>query len=182
MFRMGERIVAAGRRWQRHEHGATAVEFALIAAVFLWVLVGLVELGMLMLLNNGLEDGVDRAARLLRTGQTQRLNIDVSKFRSHICNQVLLKDSCMRKLIVDVRAYPDFGSIPDLSKPKRDRNGNLNLRAQYVKGAPRQVLLVRAYYDWKFFTPMIGRLMSNDGSNAFLLSVATTFRTEPYSK
>ena len=181
MFRPSERIVAAGRRWLRQEQGAAAVEFALIAAVFLWLVMGLVELGMLMFLNNGLEDGVDRAARLLRTGQTRRQNIDVSKFRRHICDQVLLKDSCMSKLIVDVRAYPDFASIPDLSKPQRDKNGNLNLHAQYVKGAPRQVLLVRAFYDWKFFTPMIGRLMSNDGSNAFLVSVATTFRTEPYS-
>ena len=182
MVRLAKKLALKGRRLRRSEKGAAGVEFALVSVVFFITFLGIIELGMLMVLNNGLEDGVDRAARLLRTGQTHKQNISEAEFRQRICDQVVLKASCNSKLIVDVRSYPDFASINNPPTPHRDSSGNLTMDNQYQKGAPRQVLLVRAFYEWSFFTPLIGQLLSNTGGNSFLLTVATTFRTEPYGK
>jgi hypothetical protein len=44
----------------------------------------------------------------------------------------------------------------------------------------KQVVLLRVYYPWKFFTPLIGKLMGNFKPNTYLLSSAATFRNEPY--
>lgn len=181
MSRLGKMLAVRSRRLRRSEKGAAAVEFALIAVVFFTTFLGIVELGMLMFMNNGLEDGVDRAARMLRTGQTHKQNISEADFRRVICNQVVLRDNCQQKLIIDVRSYPDFASINNPPTPQIG-SGGLSMPSSYTKGAPRQVLLVRAFYKWDFFTPLLGRLLSNTGGNSYLLTVATTFRTEPYGK
>ena len=174
-------VARAGRVWRRNEEGATAVEFALMATVFFWVFIGIVEMGLLMIFNNGVEDGVDRAARLIRTGQADKQGIDKDQFRNRICDMVVLKTACRSNLVVDVREYPDFASI-NPPAPEWDADNNLQLQSQFEKGGPRRVILVRAFYDWKFITPMIGALAGNTGHGTFLLSAATAFRNEPYVK
>ncbi len=182
MVRLVRKLAKRRRDLRRNESGAAAVEFAIIASVFFTLMMGIVELGMLMLMNNGLEDGIDRAARLLRTGQTRKQDIDATEFRDRICKQVVLAAECRNKLRVDVRSYPDFASINNPPDPFYDKDGKLVLPNDYQKGAPRQVLLVRAYYVWNFYTPLIGKLLSNLGDDkSYLLMVAATLRTEPYS-
>ena len=155
------------------------MEFAIIARVFFWVFFGIIEMGLLMIFNNGIEDGVERAARLIRTGQARTLGLTEAQFREKICDQVVLRTACRSKLIVDVREYPDFASI-DPPAPQW-RNNRMELDAQFQPGSPRRVILVRAFYDWEFITPMIGALASNTGHGTFLVTAATAFRNEPYS-
>jgi len=179
MRRFKSRLAVLRRRWRRREEGAAAVEFALIAMVFFWLFLGIIELGMLMIFNNGLEDGVDRAARLIRTGQAFKQNISADQFRKKICEYVVLRTQCNSALMVDVRTFPDFASIRNLPQPA-DSGSGFTMPTNYRIGAPRQVVLVRAFYVWDFFTPLIGKLLSNTGGDKFLVSAATTFRNEPY--
>ena len=166
--------------WGRSDDGATAVEFALVATVFFWVFFGIMEMGLLMIFNNGLEDGVERASRLIRTGRADNEGITEENFRNLICSRVLIKSTCRSSLVVDVREFPDFGSIT-APNPTWDDDGDLQLDSTYQIGAPRRVILVRAFYDWKFITPMIGSLVGNTGHGSFLVTAATAFRNEPYS-
>ncbi len=180
MRRLTRKLALLRRRWRRDEDGATAVEFAIIAMVFFWLFIGIVEIGMMMIFNSGLEDGVARAGRMIRTGQVQNGGLSAAQFRDKICDQVVLKTSCKSRLIVDVQKFPDFAHIGTLTEPTLDKTGKLTAPSNFVPGSAKQVVVVRAFYDWKFFTPLIGQLMSNIGGNRFLLSVATTFRNEPY--
>ena len=177
--RVLNRVKNKARRWRKREEGATAVEFALIAMVFFWVFMGIVELGMMMLFNNGLEDGVDKAARLVRTGQADRKNLTAKSMRKIICEQVVLKTSCKSELALDVRSFPDFASI-NLPDPKKGKSGSLQFPSSYQTGGPRKVVVVRAFYPWKFFTPLIGSLMHAINGRVFVLNAATAFRNEPY--
>ena len=179
MKRMWRRLGSKIRRWRKREEGAAAVEFALVSGVFLWVFMGIVELGMMMLFNNGLEDGVDRAARLVRTGQADNRGISSTQMRDVICGQVVLKTSCSSNLVLDIRSFRDFASVrvPAL---KTDASGKPNMSAVYQIGGPRKVVVVRAFYPWKFFTPLIGSLMHAINGRVFILNAATAFRNEPY--
>ena len=182
MSRFRNRLAAARHGLRHNDSGAAAVEFALVAVVFFWLFLGLVELGVLMIFNNGLEDGIDRAARLLRTGQVHKQDIDEEKFRQIVCDQVVLKTDCASKLIIDVRSYPDFASISNPPVPTYNDDGELEMPSNYTRGMAEQVLLVRAFYEWEFFTPMLGALLSNTQQGTFLVTAATTFRTEPYTE
>ena len=179
MRRLITHLALLRRRFRRDDNGAAVVEFAIIAMIFFWLFMGLLEIGLLMIFNNGLEDGVARASRLIRTGQVFRQNISAEEFRKQICKHVVLKRSCNTKLAVDVRAFRDFSSVKDLPMPSLNGN-SIDVSQNYQTGAPRQVVVVRAFYNWEFFTPMIGALMSRNGGNSLLLQVATTFRNEPY--
>ena len=167
------------RRWRKREDGAAAVEFALVSAAFMWVFLGIVELGLLMIFSGGLEDGVDKVARLIRTGQADKGGLTAAQMRETICKQVVLKTACKTALVLDVRSFPDFGSI-SLPSPGRDSNGNPKLPASYQIGGPKKVVVVRAFYPWKFITPLIGRLMHAFNDQVFIVEAATAFRNEPY--
>jgi len=171
----------ARRVWRRSDDGATAVEFALVAMVFFWVFFGIIEMGLLMIFNNGIEDGVERASRLIRTGRAESMNISAAAFRDKICNQVVLRTSCRTNLVVDVREFDDFANI-DAPRPQWDSDNNLELDNEFQIGGPRRVILVRAFYEWKFITPMIGALAGNTNHGTFLVSAATAFRNEPYGQ
>ena len=175
-----------GRIWGRSDDGATAVEFALVATVFFWVFFGIIEMGLLMIFNNGIEDGVERASRLIRTGRAQNTGISAEDFRQKICEQVVLKASCESRLVVDVREFSDFDSITAPEPQWDDASNKFTFESggepSFELGEPRRVILVRAFYDWKFITPMIGALAGNTDRNTFLLGVATAFRNEPYAR
>jgi Flp pilus assembly protein TadG len=177
---MQKLAVRARRIWRRSDDGATAVEFALIAMVFFWIFFGIIEMGLLMIFNNGIEDGVARAARLIRTGQAKNMGLTAAQFREKICDMVVLKSACRSNLVVDVREYPDFASINPPS-PSWDNQGQMQMSSTFQTGSPRRVILVRAFYDWKFITPMIGALAGNTGHGTFLVTAATAFRNEPYA-
>jgi Flp pilus assembly protein TadG len=51
-------------RSRRHSHGATVVEFAIIAAALLFVLLAVIDLSRIVFLRMTLEEGVRRGARL----------------------------------------------------------------------------------------------------------------------
>ena len=170
---------ARARRWRRQEEGAAAVEFALVSAAFMWVFLGIVELGLLMIFSGGLEDGVTKVARLVRTGQADKRGLTVAHMRETICKQVVLKTACKTALVLDVRSFPDFASI-NLPSPGTDANGNPKLPTSYQIGGPKTVVVVRAFYPWKFITPLIGKLMHAFNDRVFIVQAATAFRNEPY--
>ena len=179
MKRVLHKLQNKARRWRKREEGATAVEFALIAMVFFWVFMGIVELGMMMIFNNGLEDGVDRAARLVRTGQADKKNMTAKLLKQAICERVMLKTSCMSDLILDIRSFKDFASIK-VPALKTGPTGSLTMSTSYQLGGPKKVVVVRAFYPWKFFTPLIGSLMHAIDGKVFILNAAMAFRNEPY--
>uniref|UniRef100_UPI00112F141F TadE/TadG family type IV pilus assembly protein n=1 Tax=Escherichia coli TaxID=562 RepID=UPI00112F141F len=56
-------------RWRRSESGATAVEFALVAGPFFYVLGCICETGLMLFTEYVIQNSVQEAARLVRTGQ-----------------------------------------------------------------------------------------------------------------
>ncbi len=181
MHRFIRRLAIGRRRWRRRQEGAAAVEFALVALPFFWVFMGIIELAMLMLFNNGLEHGVESAGRLIRTGQAQTMGLDAGAFRTEVCKRVMISSNCSSGLLLDVRRFPDFASISGLESPTSDGSQDMTLNERFDPGGPREVVVVRTYYEWKFFTPMLGALLDNTGRNTFLVGAATTFRNEPYA-
>jgi hypothetical protein len=77
--------------------GSAAVEFAMVAPVFFLLLMGTTEVGIMFFAQSSLQNAVNDAARLVRTGQNacfttvggvcQPMTSD--QFRTQICNEVV---------------------------------------------------------------------------------------------
>ncbi|HKQ46159.1 MAG TPA: TadE/TadG family type IV pilus assembly protein [Rhizomicrobium sp.] len=184
------------RRRADADKGSAAVEFAMVAPIFLLIMMGTIEVGVMFFAQSALQNAVGNAARLVRTGQAACFTKDsggvcqtmtADEFRAKVCDDVstLLK-SCGKDssgnsdLQFDVKTYTSgFGGMSNSSP--LDPAGNLPNMTAFDTGDACDVVLVRAFYRWPVFTPGLSFLMANMAGNKHLLSSAAAFRNEPYT-
>jgi Flp pilus assembly protein TadG len=167
------------RAYLEANEGATAVEFALVAGPFFFILFGLIEVMMIFLLSATLENGVSEAARQIRTGQVQADGSDATAFRTVVCGNLFGLMDCGARMRVDVRIFNDFTNTTNNSPV--DGDGNID-DAQFVfePGEAGDIVLVRVFYEWNVITPVLGAPLSNMNGGKRLLQAATAFRNEPF--
>jgi Flp pilus assembly protein TadG len=175
------RIRKVVRVWNGHRaEGTSAIEFALIAPVFFALLMAIVETGMVFFAASTLEHGMETAARMIRTGQVQASGMSQTAFRQVVCDNIDAFMSCdASKLHIDVRAFTTFAGSS--YQDPLDDDGNLNANLDnFTPGSSCQVVLVRAFYEWRLFTPGFAQYYANMGNDKRLLSASVAFRNEPY--
>ena len=164
--------------------GTSAVEFAMIAPVFLLLFFSILETGLWFFANLMLDNAVKTTGRLIRTGQVQGQNMSQAGFRNEICTRVNMIMSCGGDvLLIDVRSFSNFGAAAfppplDHGNLSNDLN-NFNPGAS-SKSGQSSIVLVRAFYKWKFFTPLIGQYFSNMAGDVRLISSSAAFKNEPF--
>jgi Flp pilus assembly protein TadG len=188
------RILARLRRDQ--DKGHVALQFAMIAPAFFMLLMGTIEAGLIFFAQSALQNAVNDVARLIRTGQTACYSLDsdnncatmtAAQFRTYVCNEVsILLQSCSSdssggtKLQFDVRAY-SAGFTGVTNSSPLDAQKDLPTLTSFDTGSPCDVVLVRAFYQWPVFTPLLNFFLSNMNGSNHLLSTAAAFRNEPYT-
>jgi Flp pilus assembly protein TadG len=164
-------------RLRRDRKGATAVEFALLALPFFALSGAILEVGLAFFAGQTLETAVERASRLIRTGQAQQSNFNANNFKTTICNDVSTFLDCS-KLQIDVRTAATFDSI-DLSSPLK--NGQIDTsKFGFKPGGAGEIVVVRAFYEWPSFFNLLGFSLSETKSGAHLLSATDAFKNEPF--
>lgn len=179
------RTVKSDRKWPRglfsrfrkDRSGATAVEFAMVAAPFFFLLFAMIEVAAVFFVGTVLENAVLEAARQIRTGQAQNAGMSLGGFRTEVCDRIAVLGDCGR-VEIDVRVFNNFGDV-DQTDPID--NGELdNGNFGWDPGTPGDIVLVRVFYRWELMTPNFGAAMSNMNGNQRLITAATVFRNEPY--
>lgn len=174
-------LMTAFARFARSERGATAVEFALISVPFVTLLFATLELVMVFTVTTVLETATEGAARQIRTGEYQQ-SVGASKdgFKTMVCNDMLwLQASCASDLYVDVRTFSSFGALA-LNQPQPGATFDPNTTC-WAPGQPSDIVLVRTYYRWRLFTPLLNEALANAPGGVHLLSTTTAFKNEPYN-
>ena len=169
--------------------GSAAIEFALIAPVFFILLMGTIETGVIFFAQSTLQNAVNDTARMVRTGQTNCFTtsggncvaMTQAQFRTQICGEAsaILQDCNGASLQFDVQAYSSGFSSASNSSPLVA--GNLPALTVFNVGNACDVVLVRAFYKWPVFTPILGFFLQNVAGGYHLLSTAAAFRNEPYT-
>lgn len=174
-------------RFGAHRRGSTAVEFAFVALPFLTLLFAVLELGMVFLVSTTLQNAADSASRKIRTGELQSSGGTPQTFKAAICaDMAWLGSDCSSNLAVDVRTYTNFDSMAT-----QNAAGNWVLAGPTVTngvvqdgswdtGDAEEIVLVRAYYTWTLFTPLLNSGLATIGNNKRLISTTVTFRNEPW--
>src|SRR5215469_10195911 len=91
------------------ESGATAVEFALVAAPFLALLMALFQTALVFFASRVLDETTEMASRYILTGQAQQSNMTQSGFKTWVCGQTFALFSC-NGFMVNVASYSSFSS------------------------------------------------------------------------
>ena len=190
-------------RYGRSQDGVTAVEFAMVGAPFLFVLLAVFELSVMLFAEYALAQNIETAGRLIRTGQVQNSQnghqSTAAYFKTQVCKNLNTLLDCDNKLYIDVRKFNDFssisGSLPSpFTSGTSELSPDITTNSQFQPGAAGEIVSVRVYYNWKLYLPGLGELIgaigvglgnvSTTGSaekNSRLLTAASTFRNEPFN-
>ena len=169
-------------RWQQfaeNRRGAAAVEFALIAAPFFFLIFGLLEVCLIFIMSTVMEHAVAEAARPLRTGEAQQAGMTDVQFRQSLCGEVFGILECDARLSIDVRTVTNFAASP-IGAPI-DGEGELDDDDfRFEPGGPNDIIAVRAFYEWDLITPLMSKPLANMSGDRHLLQASAVFRNEPF--
>ena len=168
----------------KRDAGSTAVEFAFFAIPMSFIIIGMVEIGMMSTAGTLLQGGTDGAARLIRTGQAQTSGDPEAAFRNKLCDAVDLMVDC-DNLIYEVIRVPDDEGFGDVASnmsqvdPIYDANNDLQPRG-FDSGAENSLIVVRVAYPYPLRTPFVGPFLAESGKTTRLLMATAIIQNEPY--
>lgn len=163
--------------WLKNREGVTAIEFALMAAPFLLILIGIIELSMVYVTNSLLLGGVEDVARQIRTGQLQAAEDPQEAFNEAFCNMSGVLIDC-NAIQYQVQTISTFSSA-DLSMPEFDDEGKL-VDNPFDPGASGSLVMIRVFYFYELMTPLIGQFFSDYPGNRKLMIATVVIQNEPY--
>jgi Flp pilus assembly protein TadG len=167
-------------RFGRTRDGATAVEFALVAPIFIGLLISVLETGMFFFAQNVLQAAAVQAGRLILTGQAQTSGLTATTFASDVCPSIQALFNC-KNLMVDVENYASFiganASTPTLTF---NAQGQVTNNWVYSPGPPGEIVVVRLMYQWPIITGPLSLILPNLSNGTSLIMGVTAFRVEPY--
>jgi Flp pilus assembly protein TadG len=173
------------RRFADARRGAVAVEFAFVAFPFILLLFGILELALVFIVTTTLESATESAARKVRTGEFQTGAAHAKKdFRDSVCARMSwLSTPCQSNLYVDVRTFAanDFAGMSS-SGGYNAATFNAN-QTCWANSEPSDIVLVRTFYQWNLFTPLLNGALQNMGAGTSkrMITSAVAFRNEPYN-
>ncbi len=178
----------------RNDKGAAAVEFALVAAPFLALLVALLQTAMVFFAARMLDEITEEASRYVMTGQAQTSNLTAAQFRTHVCTG----DAVLTKLVsalftcnnflIYTQSYPSFAAANtndpiagfNGSNQPIDSNGNV-IPMVWSPGNPGDIVVLQIMYQWPVIGgPLSFSLSSPNGNGNRLLMSTAVFKNEPF--
>ena len=166
------------RRLWGNQSGAAAVDFALVLAPFLAVLMAVIKSAFTLFANQVLQTATTNAGRLIMTGQAQTGGWSAAQFQTMVCANLTVMFNCTGNLKVDIRSFSSFTSV---SLPSvTNANGTLTNNYAFQPGNPGDVVVVRLIYQWPIIGTGLGIGIANSAGNTYTLTATAAFRNEPY--
>jgi Flp pilus assembly protein TadG len=166
------------RRLTRQQDGAAAVEFAMVAAPFLALVFAIMETAMVFFAGQVLETAAADSARLIMTGQAQNQSFSQAAFKDAVCSRIYGLFDCASGIYIDVKTYTSFASVD--TTPPIDKDGKLITNFTYQPGLPGDIVVVRLFYQWPVYVPLLGFNLADMAGGKRLIAATVAFRNEPY--
>jgi Flp pilus assembly protein TadG len=168
------------RRWRRNEAGSAAIEFAVIAPVFFFLMFVIAETALVFIAEQVLDNAVFETARLIRTGQVQEQAMTKADFEDEVCSRVSVFINCSgANFYLDVKSYATFGAMV-VTNPL-DAENNFADEGTFAFGDANDIVVVRAYYQWPTNTIFGALSLKNLSNGKRLIGSFSAFRNEPFT-
>lgn len=172
----------------RDRQGAAAIEFAIVAPLFLALMFSTFEVGWFYFVNSVTDAATISASRLIRTGQVQKWSGTpdevYQKFYDEICDVVSVFGSCDTRLTVEAQTYSSFEDlVADLSDPVCADDTPTKIDAiPFDPGKEQEIVRVRVCMIYNTVNPAIGLRLAEPGTSVRRIYSSMVFRNEPYEK
>lgn len=162
--------------FKKDENGVAAVEFALVALPFFFIVFAIIETALATTAGVVLNNAVNAAARQVMTGEVQKGEMNAADFRARICGDISPIMACSR-LKLDMRTYPAGTRIPE--ELKLTKGSIDDSQFCFDPGSQDTITVLRAYYEWPWTAGMLSALATDTNGNQILSSMAA-FMNEPF--
>ncbi len=176
----------SARAFFRSRQGATAVEFALVAAPFLALLVAIFQSALVFFAQRMLDEATEEASRYIMTGQAQTANMTKTQFANYLCtssNTATLVSALFNcnNIMVNVQNYNSFASANTTSPTLTfNAQGQVTNAWSYNTGNPGDIVVVQVMYQWPIVLGPLGMNLSNLSNGNRLIVSTAAFKNEPY--
>jgi Flp pilus assembly protein TadG len=173
-------------RLGRDARGVTAIEFALIAPIFIAFILAIIDISFYFFSVVQLNAALQTATREVRTGTiTGNTGAAKTAFKNVLCQQitnttVAFIRNCAVNVQVDIRPFSSFGASVFVN-PDTDGDGTISdAEAVFDTGVGSQIILARAFYKYNSFFPILANLMAATTPDGKYIIVTSAFRNEPF--
>lgn len=166
----------------RETRGATIIEFGLVVAPLMALLVAILQTSLTFFAQQTLDTTAEKSVRQLMTGSAQSSGMSAAQFKTAVCANLPAFMKCSR-VMIDVQQVGNDFSAADTTAPKItfDSSGNPNNAFKYAPGGPGQITVVKIMYVWPVQNGPLGFNISTLSNGARLLMATSVFKTEPYA-
>jgi Flp pilus assembly protein TadG len=175
--------------------GSALVEFAIVAPLFLALLIAILQISIVYIAQGMLETTAEAAARLILTGQAQTYSgtsstgatytgMTQSDYTSAVCTLLKAQSPFMTcaNLYIDVTTVSSYDSattgLPTLTY---DSSGTISNSWNYTVGSQGSIVVLRVMYLFPLAGAPMGFSLGNISASKRLLLATSVFKTESYS-
>jgi Flp pilus assembly protein TadG len=164
----------------RRQDGAAALEFAIVAAPFIAIILATIQTALAFFAGQVLESAVLDSSRQILTGSAQNANMTQAGFANAVCAKVQTLFNC-GNLMIDVQTVTSF-TAANTTLPTLTFNGQGAVTNAWTwqPGNPGDIVVMRVMYQWPVFLGPLGLSLSNESNGNLLLMATATFKNEPY--
>lgn len=175
------------RKWiriVRNRDGSAAIEFAIVAPVFLAIIMSTFEVGWFYFANSQIDAAVLDASRLVRTGSPQQTGVDKDEFFSIVCPRISFLGPCDSRLTVEVKTYLSFTDLANDTAGAvcKDEDPTVVNAIPYDPGTEQSIVRVRLCFLYDTINPAIGVNLAESENGRRALVSTYVFRNEPFLK
>ncbi|MEM7768777.1 MAG: TadE/TadG family type IV pilus assembly protein [Pseudomonadota bacterium] len=175
---LSARAHARFERFKARNEGTTALEFAMVAGPFFFLLFGLIEICLVFIVATVMEQAAEDASRTIRTGAFT--GTDGVPLQADICTGMIQLFNCGAALRVQVDSPDTFANVPPLNFTEPDGTFSPQASVPFDTGNGGDIVVVRVLFEWQLITPVLSRSLANFGTDTRLIQSTVVFRNEPF--
>jgi Flp pilus assembly protein TadG len=166
--------VRAAVAFARRQGGSPAVEFALVAPIFIVLIFATAQVAIIYLANAYLETAAEEAARLVLTNQATSMT--ASQFQTALCGNITTLFTCSNVMVNLAPATSDTSIVT--AAPPFNSNGTLKNALTYTQPTPGQIAVLQVIYQWPVIGLPLGWNFANLGNGTSLMMSTQVFIVE----
>lgn len=165
------------------DSGVSAIEFGILAPIFLSLFFGIFEIGHIFTKVGMMDHAMQKAAKQVYIGKAANGSVTHADLEQIICDNMFFSGSnCTNNLNLELIEISDLSDIPASSAECQDEVLNINPVVKFNPGAANTTVFMRACMMTSVLTPGVayGMNLSLADSGKFALVASTAFKNEPF--
>lgn len=170
-----------GSAFRTDVRGATLIEFAILAPIFIALLLAIFQVAMVLFAQQMMQTAAEDGGRLIAVGAPQKARQTEANYRTAVCGQLPGFIKCAN-LVIDVRSANTLADLKAATPaPGVDAAGQITPASVYAPGGPGTYNNIRLMYLWNVTAVPPTFNISDVGRGKKLMLATMIVKVEPYN-